>query len=599
MTRIRPLVTVMLAAATLLSCSGKKAPVTIEQITNASYVTGIAVDGNTAYCATLGGLVVWDIPAAKYTILTTADGLPSNILNDVVIDGGGKLWVASDAGAAVRDGEEWKNFDTSNGLPSNVIHDLVLDRKGNVWAATDRGCVAFGKGRPRLLDDRDGPGEFAISTLHFDPGNNLWVGTVEKGIFAKIQGTWKNLGNGKGIISSGGKIITDSWDKRLLVGSPNSLARWEGEDGFITLDATSVMKTNSITGVVSTPEHTWIFSGNGVHAMRGDEWMHFTRTEGLLSNTVTCGFVVSDDRVFAGTPEGMSLIEKGVVTNYSIPNTPHGSDFVSLAVDGANRLLAGSSDAGLDVLQSGCWALFPGRDEQTLRNIRNTVFAPDGTVLFNTPDGIVSLRDREWGTITRDSGLSGNDVRCGVFDREGRLWAGTSAGLSCRAGNTWTRYRMTHGLPSEDIRACALDSAGTVWVGTAAGMISISGGKLTNWTEDAGADSLEVTAVAASGTTVYFGTADGRFLVYDGKSWDRSKPVVAPVTAILPDSSGVVWIASDGDGIVRTGRGGETKYSVAEGLPSNRVRAMVKYDGRLVAACRGGLGIIAPDPAKK
>jgi ligand-binding sensor domain-containing protein len=587
----RLFIVMLLPIVLLLSCSGQKQPVTVRQITNASYVTGIVVDGNTAYCATHGGLVIWDLSARKYTLVTSADGLPSNTLTDVIIDGRGKLWVGSDAGAAVREGSSWKVYDTSKGMPSNLVKDLALDTDNNVWAGTDRGVVSFAGGRTKFLSDKGGPGDADVQCVYFDSGKNIWVGTSTQGVFANLQGVWRELSARDGLILNTAGSIGQHWDNSIWAGSWAGVNRWDGQ-GFQSVNVKKSIGTFETRDLIPTREFLWFFTANGVHAMKGSEWTAFTEAEGLISNDVTCGFVVSDDRVFAGTPSGMSLIEKGEVINYAVPNTPFGKDFISLTVDGKNRLFAGTREGGLNIFDSGSWVRLPGIDENTFKTVQSIVLAPDGSPVFNTAEGIVTLRNRTWTIQTRDNGIAGNDVRCGVYDRQGKYWVGTTTGVSCLSGSTWTRYREGHGLPSENIKACALDSTGTVWFGTAAGIVSFADNKMSDWTKQAGADSIDVLSVTASGNKVFFGTGDGTLIEYDGKSWKSSGKASSGITAILADDSGVLWLGTDGAGVLRTGKGGETKYSMTEGLPSNRVRALAIHDGQLVAACYGGIGLI-------
>ncbi len=582
----------LILAAFLFSCTNPRIPVTVEQVADACHVNGIAADGNTAYCATHGGLVVWNLSSGEFDRYTTADGLPSNILHDVIIDGKGKVWVGSDAGIAVREGATWKRYDASSGLPSDMVRKLSLDLEKNVWAATDRGVVSFRNGRPQIMKETGGPGNADVKVVYFDTGRNIWIGTGDNGIFAKIQGSWQNLSSRSGLVLNTAAAIAQNLDNSIWTGSWAGVTRWDGL-GFQSVNVKKHIGVFDIRDLIPTRERLWFFSASGVHSMKGSEWVSFTESDGLIANDVNCGYVVSDDRVFAGTANGMTLIEKGVTINYAVPNMPFGKDFISLAIDGQNRLYAGTRETGLNLLDTGRWALIPGKDETTLRTVNSIVFDPEGEPVFNTANGIAVYRDRAWSVRTRDHGISGNDIQCGVYDHEGRYWVGATTGVSRRAGGVWTRYRAIHGLPSENVRACALDSNGAVWFGTEAGIVSFSGDSLTNWTNQAGGDSIDVLSAAAIGDKVYFGTSDGKLIEYDGRSWKTSSPARSGITAILADSAGTLWLGSDGEGVIRAGKSGNAGITVADGLPSNRVRALAIHEGKLVAACNGGIGFIS------
>ncbi len=592
-----------LLAATLIlglllgSCTGRKSTGSVTQITSPSFVTGITANGKTVWCSTLGGLVKWDIPDGKYTVYTTADGLPSNALSDVVLDGKGRIWVGSDAGIAVQEGSGWKCYDSSQGLPSNTVNDLSLDRDKNVWVSTDKGAASIKGGRPHLLDDKEGPGKSNIACVFFDSGKNMWIGTPKDGVYVKLQGAWRKLGSQSGLIMNAGETIAQNADNSIWVGCWGGMGRWDGQ-GFQSVNLKKECDTFETREMIATRDKLWFFTANGVHSSRGGDYEHFLQKDGLISNDVTCGYVESDDRVIAGTPYGFSIIEKGVITNYAVPGSPFGKEFVSLTFDGKGRLFAGTRGDGLNVQDSGVWALVPGKTPEMLKTVSSVVFAPDSSIVFNTSDGMVTWRDHSWSVQTRENGLAGNDIRCGLFDREGRYWAGTATGISSLSGGSWTRYRTVHGLPSENVWACAMDSTGTVWFGTDAGIVAFSKNTLTNWTSEAGSDSIDVRSVAVSNGTVYFGTNSGKLIAWDGKSWNSSSRSSKGILAITVDPSGALWLGTDGDGVIRVNGKSVTHYTMADGLPSNRVNAVAVHDNRVLAACYGGMGVITGEARK-
>jgi hypothetical protein len=219
----------------ILSCSASKQPLTITQYTDPNYVTGIAASGDTAWCATRGGLVRWNLRTHAYAVFTTGNGLPSNVLSDIVIDGSGTIWIASDAGIAMLKSGSWKRFDTSNGLPSNTVNALAVDSGGNVWASTEAGVVSFKGNRPGLIDDPAGPGKIPVNEVFFDSGKNIWVATADKGIFVNLQGTWKNLTTRNGLVSNQIRSITEDIDNSIWSATSAGVAIGDG-NGFVSLN---------------------------------------------------------------------------------------------------------------------------------------------------------------------------------------------------------------------------------------------------------------------------------------------------------------------------------------------------------------------------
>ncbi|MCD6308918.1 MAG: hypothetical protein J7M24_07990, partial [Candidatus Latescibacteria bacterium] len=486
-TRLLLALAAVAAVGIFASCSKTGAPVNIVQHTDLTHVTGIAGFNGSIYCATKGGLVKWDIPESKYTVYTTIDGLASNILSDIAVDGDGLLWIGSAKGVTSFDGSYFTNYSLSDGLPSVEINDLAIDKNGKLWVATAEGVVS-NEGRSfQFMSDEKGPGSRVCLSLFFDQGNNIWVGTEDDGIYSKSEDTWKRFSTKDGLIVNTIDVISQAWDRSFWVASWAGVSRFDGR-GWQTFSSMKQLGTYEARDLASTEKRFWFFTVNGVHASQGTDWFHFTEDNGLISNDVNCGYVVSDDEVYVGTTDGMSLIRNSkTIENYFVPNSPVGYNTISIAVDDRDRVWLGTWETGLNMFDSGYWTKLIALEEKTLETVRSVVFAPDGRILFNTMGGLVFEKDNDWNVITRQNGISGDDVRCGLFDGEGRYWAGTASGICHEDGRgRWKRFRGIHGLPSEDTWACAMDSEGTLWFGTTAGIVSFKGDELTDRTREAG-----------------------------------------------------------------------------------------------------------------
>jgi signal transduction histidine kinase/ligand-binding sensor domain-containing protein len=65
--------------------------------------------------------------------ITTADGLPSDYVNNISQDDYGYIWISTDKGACRFDGRGFQKFTVDNGLPNNFITSVYQDRKGDMW----------------------------------------------------------------------------------------------------------------------------------------------------------------------------------------------------------------------------------------------------------------------------------------------------------------------------------------------------------------------------------------------------------------------------------------------------------------------------------
>ena len=103
-------------------------------------------------------------------------------------------------------------------------------------------------------------------------------------------------------------------------------------------------------------------------------------------------------------------------------------------------------------------------------------------------------------------------------------------------------------------------------------------------------DTLDVRSSLVFGGKTYFGTKSGKLISYDGSTWSVSSKSKYGITAIMADSSGAIWLGTDGGGIMKAEGG--AAYTMADGLPSNLVHSLAMSDGKMVAACYGGLAEI-------
>ena len=99
----------------------------------------------------------------KLTIFPQSEALPMNSVDNIMKDSSGNLWFTGvkklpptlneteesvsmvynvvNAGVSVYNGETFQNFNTDNGLPSNRVWSVFEDSSGKLWFATDAGAA--------------------------------------------------------------------------------------------------------------------------------------------------------------------------------------------------------------------------------------------------------------------------------------------------------------------------------------------------------------------------------------------------------------------------------------------------------------------------
>ena len=130
----------------------------------------------------------------------------------------------------------------------------------------------------------------------------------------------------------------------------------------------------------------------------------------------------------------------------------------------------------------------------------------------------------------------------------------------CVVTNAQTNYRqrqltMDNGLLSNAVRAIIQDRRGFIWMGTDNGLCRYDGTRVMSYPLPETMTSQAVTAlVCDQNDDLLLGTADGvvRFTFADEQFTPLSiEQLTAPVTHLSTDLSGNLWIATDGQGILR------------------------------------------------
>lgn len=145
-----------------------------------------------------------DPPFRAYTV---AEGLPSNTVYTCTEDREGRLWFATDAGAARFDGQHFENFTTTDGLVDNEVLGIFNDSRERTWFLSLNGRLCFLE-HGHFHDERDHP-ELAmirpasgVLSVAESPTGTLWFAGQTGPLYAWDQG--------------------NAWSVSLSVGCPGS-----------------------------------------------------------------------------------------------------------------------------------------------------------------------------------------------------------------------------------------------------------------------------------------------------------------------------------------------------------------------------------------
>ncbi|EEF63134.1 histidine kinase [Pedosphaera parvula Ellin514] len=350
----------------------------------------------------------------KLTTVTASSGLSDNLVESLLIDREGKLWVGTGAGlnrlrtkkfssfgpgeglgygavqglAEVAPGVIWagkpgdglyrwegRNFSriTPAGLPRKdpQANSLLLAGDGSCWVGGEQGLVHFKK--PNLPAEAAGPPALAklnISALAEDGSGGVWVGTHEGELWHQIKGRW--------------------------------------------LPQTNLILGHAITAIVPDKKGlTWIATeGEGLYQYSTLVQAHYDKSSGLLSDFIRTLYLDAEGALWIGTAGGgLSRMRNGITATFTTREGLSENTISQILEDdegrlwlGGNRGIAAVSKHELDELAAGkISAVYPqayGRAEGMLSEECTGGFFPaglktkSGLLWFSTSKGIVVVDPR-------------------------------------------------------------------------------------------------------------------------------------------------------------------------------------------------------------
>ena len=298
--------------------------------------------------------------AQTFTNYTSSDGLLSDNVICLDVDASNNLWFGTQNGVSMFDGATWLGYTTADGIISNTIQAIHVAVSGDVWVGTDFGASVLSSGVWTSYTYADGLGNNVIKCISEDSDGDIWFGT-NNGASEFDGSSWFSLGSADGL-PFGGVVDID-----------------QDANGDIYLS----------TGL------------GGVFIYDGSSMTSVTDSDGLLSNKVRSLLINTQDEVWVGTSDGITVLDD--MNTFDMNHTT----MVTLpAPDTLNPV----EDMDMDS-QGNIWV----------------------GVYFDylvTEGGVCGYNGSQWVEYQVVDGLVGPVVRAVAVDNNDDLWVATNTGVS-------------------------------------------------------------------------------------------------------------------------------------------------------------------------
>lgn len=505
---------------------------------------------------TQSGLVRFDGMSIRIYNRWNTEGLKNDRVLSLYEDTGGSLWVGTDGGGLSRlkiKERAWTLYTTKQGLSNNTVRGIAGDNQDSLWIGTDNGLnhLEVKTGKIKIYTVDDGLSGYSVTALAVSGDGTLWIGTSGTGLNRMKDNKFLPPPSQAALY---GKTILALHEDR-----PGSL--WIGTDfGLYHLEKDEIQIHQAVTPLSD-------FSINAIMEDRSGSLWIGTDGEGLYRRqTQTNLFTAATTR--QGLPDDFihSLLEdqEGNLWIGTFTTGLVRLKFTSIrSITTANGLPENRIHA---ILRDNLGSLWVGTQRNGLSKIK----------IENNTSRVIQ-------TFTTAQGLPDNRVRTLYQDREENLWIGTrGGGLAKKENKKFQVFTDKDGLSANEITAIFQDKAGTLWVGTAHGLNHWKNGTFAPYPQTPLLTTAHIRAIGEDHQgNLLVGTREGLFLIKEGTT-----QLFAPdydVLAFIGDSSGDLWIGTNGSGLMRFKQGNpglRTIFTTDNGLPNNYIFSITGDDRR-------------------
>jgi ligand-binding sensor domain-containing protein/serine phosphatase RsbU (regulator of sigma subunit) len=543
-------------------------------------------------------------------LLSQDEGLPGTHVQCAITDKGGKIWLGTDNGLAMLDGNDVYVYSSKEGLSHNNVWSLLEDSRGNLWIGTSGGGVNLFDGKTfARFSVKEGMGYNNVNSLLEDKDGKIWIGTNGGGVtvvngktfvtYDQLYGLTHNsvlsltldkkghvwVGtNGGGVCVFDGKgftcysmkqglpsdyIVSLLEDKtgRMWIGSGDQGICVLANDSLCRFDFGQGEKIRSVHNLLEDREgNIWMGThGTGVQMYDGTNLTTYARKEGLTDDVIDCLLEDKLGNIWIGTDGGgINVLDKKKFFNYSTKDGLCSDAMRSILEDRKGNIWIGSKGAGLDVFDGKGFRHFS--DKEGLRNntVKSLMQDRHDKIWIGQEGGGVTIYDKDR-MLFLNNPISKNNfaVLTMLEDQKGDIWMGTrNGGILHDDGKQFFNYLIHNARYGYQFICMAEDRQGRIWTGT----------------RGQGID------VLMPGGLFHIGVKEGL-----GNDF---------INCLLLDHQGHMWIGTDGGGVNVFDGKGFWSYTTDQGLADNSVVQLIE-DRQGVVYAGTGKGLTTFVPAGK
>jgi len=357
--------------------------------------------------------------------------------------------------------QEWESYSSASGLPSDDVFEMLPQADGSIWVGMEAGLVhgqpqGFGIVWKTVPETKGIP----VHSLQMTSSGDLWIGTASRGIAllhvrtGKLQ--WYDATQGL----SGRLVFTVRLDRNQQLWAATEKGLFVASAPYQKFSRVAELPSTWFWTVAEADDGTiWAGGADGLFAFASGSWQHWNHASGLSNQSVVSLRPDRDGAVWVGYEHGggidrVHLSQHGVVIQKGVQRPGSDGLIYFLDFDRSGSLWAGT-ERGLDVWDGAYWRHYDTTDGLVWDDCDLGAFAsgPDGSLWFGTGGGLSHFKPHPDKSSATPPSVMFTDLLIGQTDilgaqhqsfpmSSGALTASFSAPNATQDSSLLFRYRL-------------------------------------------------------------------------------------------------------------------------------------------------------------
>ncbi len=344
----------------------------------------------------------------------------------------GSLWFATmDAGLIRLKNGECTHYTVRNGLSSDALRALYVDGNNVLWIGSLGGVDKLSEGSIASYPMGDGFGSRVnVHAIFEDREGSLWLGTSADGLARLRDSSFISYTQKDGFPGGEAHVVFEDSRGIVWIGSTGGLSQLKG-GRFVNYTLADGLSDANVKAIAEDRNGTlWLGTGSGLNCYRDGRFSRVGNF-GLDRKNITVLHADRENTLWIGTYDsGLLRIQSGKLTSYTRQDGLPGSDIRAILSDRLGNIWIGIQDGGLARIdREGKLTSFTTKEGLADNSIYALLEDENGQLWATTRHGMNRILDGRFTRLRAEDGLPANYIYQMVEDRLGYLWLTSGQGI--------------------------------------------------------------------------------------------------------------------------------------------------------------------------